>query len=145
LTNKFTDTSRRWVTLTIASVALLLFVHSALNGWILFNHNFYNDPATAWIGSYPLDPMHVWAGFTVTCVLLNLNFGVRKRYYLAISLLSALVLLRWVDLAWGFAEWRVFTLNPTGQVLTGLLDELVDQLADSVGGIIACSVASFHF
>jgi hypothetical protein len=146
------DTNGPWFCLSLYSLTALLIVHAAMNGWIITDHNYYNVAATAWIGSFVgfgpsclyvlcFDPMHVWAGATVTMVVLNFNFGVKKRFYLPLSLLAALVLLRYVDLFWGFSEWYTYNRNPNSFIITGLFDELVDQLADSVGGVLACLLA----
>ena len=141
------DTTPRWFWFSLIYAAFHLTLHAAMNGWLPFfypGHNFYNAPSTAWIGSYPFDPMHLSAGFTVAALLFNFSWGQQKRSYMLIPVLFTLVAISWVSLGWEMAEYVVYVRNTSGFIQVGLLDTLWDELMNSVGAIIAVLLGE-HF
>jgi hypothetical protein len=118
---------------------MLLVLHAVANGWVgpWVGHNFYNAPDTAWIGTYPLDPMHFLAGFTIAAIVFNFELGDRKRHYMLIPVLATVLIAQNIGLIWELAELVAFGRNPSGFIQVRLLDTLWDQLMDVLGAVVA--------
>ena len=148
------DTSWEWLITTVIVTLTLLIVHAVANGWTALwpGHNFYNSPDTAWIGTYPYDPMHLWAGFVIASIALNLNWcrtlkvwSNDRRLHYVLAILVTLVIIQLVSLTWELLEWFTYNRNPTGFIQVNLLDTLWDELANFLGAGLASIVESKIF
>ena len=141
--NKIFDTTPGWFYFSVIYGAAHFFVHAAFNGWLPFfyyGHNFYNDAATHWIGTFPWDPMHLSAGFVIGSLLFNLAWGVQKKHYMIIPVALTLLAISWITLGWEMLEYVVYNANKTGFIQVDLLDTLWDELTNFIGATIAVLV-----
>ena len=142
MSNKIFDTSSDWLFLSTLALVTTILAHAIANGWIgpWLGHNWYNDPRTAWIGTYPVNIMHFLAGFSLAAVIFNLNLGRLKRSYILVPILLTLVIAQNIGLLWEWLELFVYGRNPHGFIQVSLLDALFDQTMDLVGAVIAVLV-----
>ena len=140
--NEVLDTSKEWLLISVSVLVITFMLHSIANGWIgpWPGHNFYNDPKTSWIGTYPADPMHFLAGFSIAAVIFNLNFGRAKRSYILVSVLLTIILVQFIGLVWEWIELASFGANQGGFIQVSLLDTLFDETMDLIGGVVAVFV-----
>jgi hypothetical protein len=133
------DTSKQWVVTSITVFAILIVLHAIANGWVgpWKGHNWYNDAATSWIGTYPVDVMHFLAGFSVAAIVFNFNLGAAKRSYMLVPVLATLLIVQNVGLLWEWIELAYFGMHPGGFIQVDLLDTLFDETMDLLGGVAA--------
>lgn len=136
---KVLDTNNRWIVLSVLVLGLTFALHALANGWVgpWKGHNFYNDPATAWIGTYPVDIMHFLAGFSIAAFVFNFDLGAQKRSYMLIPVLATIVIVQIVGLLWEWFEFAYFGANPGGFIQVDLRDTLFDETMDLVGAAVA--------
>ena len=139
IATKILDTSKQWLLVSITAFVITFILHAIANGWVgpWAGHNFYNDPATSWIGSYPVDVMHFLAGFSIAAVIFNLNLGTSKRSYMLTPVLLTIVAIQTIGLCWEWLELAYFGAHPGGFIQVDLRDTLFDETMDLVGGIVA--------
>ena len=138
-TNRILDTTKEWLIFSVSMLAFTLILHAIANGWIgpWLGHNWYNDPRTAWIGTYPIDIMHFLAGLSIGAVIFNFDLGRLKRSYMIVPVLATIVLVQLIGLGWEWLELIYFGANPGGFIQVSLLDTLFDETMDFVGALAA--------
>jgi len=140
------DTTYEWLAISLMAFTVTVLFHIALNGWFWFfypGHNWYNDPSTAWIGTYPVDIMHYAIGFSIGAVAFNIDWGPDKRSYMIISILISFSVVVMAGLVWETLEYFIYAQNTTGFIQVALLDTLFDQWMDVFGGLTAVLVGEF--
>jgi len=138
-TNRVLDTTKQWLVFSTCSLVITLVLHAFANGWVgpWVGHNWYNDPRTSWIGTYPIDIMHFLAGFSIGAVIFNFDLGRLKRSYMLVPILATLVIVQLIGLGWEWLELIYFGANPGGFIQVSLLDTLFDETMDFVGALVS--------
>jgi hypothetical protein len=141
-TNNVLDTSSEWLLFSIIVFVITILLHSIANGWVgpWPGHNFYNDPKTSWIGTYPVDIMHFLAGFSIASIIFNFNLGRSKRSYILVPVLTTIILVQVIGLLWEWVELAYFGMHPGGFIQVDLRDTLFDETMDVIGGAVAVLV-----
>lgn len=144
--NRVLDTTKEWLGFSLFALAVTVVLHSIANGWVgpWVGYNWYNDPRTSWIGTYPIDVMHFLAGFSIGAVIFNFDLGQLKRSYMLVPVLATLVLVQVIGLAWEWLELIYFGAHPGGFIQVSLLDTLFDETMDFVGALFSVWVGE-HF